>query len=85
VTIRLRLCTFAKNSTEVAEWLLPIILAPQEVEIRRIAVQSQPGQIVARPHLKNAYHRKGWLKVKALSSSPTTAKKKKTQKCSCIL
>jgi hypothetical protein len=27
-------------------WLIPIILATQEAEIRRIAVRSQPGQIV---------------------------------------
>jgi hypothetical protein len=27
-------------------WLVPIILATQEAEIRRITVQSQPGQIV---------------------------------------
>jgi hypothetical protein len=27
-------------------WLTPIILATQEAEIRRMAVQSQPGQIV---------------------------------------
>jgi hypothetical protein len=28
------------------QWLSPIILATQEAEIRRIMVQSQPGQIV---------------------------------------
>jgi hypothetical protein len=35
-------------------WLTPIILTTQEVEIKRIAVQSQPGQIVCETlHKKN--------------------------------
>jgi hypothetical protein len=28
------------------QWLTPVILATQKAEIRRIAVRSQPGQIV---------------------------------------
>jgi hypothetical protein len=59
-----------------------IILATQEGEIRRISVQSQPRQIVPGDSIsKNSFTKKiglvEWLKVKALSSSPSTAKKKK--------
>jgi hypothetical protein len=35
-----------------------VILATQEAEIRRITVQSQPGQIVLRPYLKETLHTK---------------------------
>jgi hypothetical protein len=57
---------------------MPVILATQEAEIRRIVVQSHPRQIVHKTlsHLTQ----KGlaeWLKVEALSSSPSTTKKKK--------
>jgi hypothetical protein len=51
----------------------PVIPAIQEAEIRRIAVQSQPGQIVFKTLSQKTLHKKGlveWLKVKALSSSP---------------
>jgi hypothetical protein len=37
-----------KNASQRARhwWLMPIILATQEAEIRRIEAQSHPGQIV---------------------------------------
>jgi hypothetical protein len=43
---------------------MPIILATQDAEIRRTAVQSQPRQIV-RPYLEKTHHKKvlvEWLK-----------------------
>jgi hypothetical protein len=56
--------------------LRPIILATQEAGIRRILVQSQSGDTIS----KNLSQKIGlveWLKVKALSSSPSTTKKKR--------
>jgi hypothetical protein len=62
---------------------MPVILATQEAEIRKIVVGRQPGQIVhERPYLKKPFTKIGlveWLKVKAPSSSPSTAKKTKTK------
>jgi hypothetical protein len=60
---------------------MPVILATQEAEIRRITVQSPPrANNSMRPYLKKQPFTKiglvEWLKVKALSSSPSTAKKK---------
>jgi hypothetical protein len=58
------------------QWLMLAILATQEAEIRRIAVQSQPRQIVHETLSRKIHHKKGlveWLKVKALCSSPSTA------------
>jgi hypothetical protein len=47
---------------------MPVILATQEAEIRRIAVQSQPGQIVPETLSQKTHHthKKGlveWLKA----------------------
>jgi hypothetical protein len=53
----------------------------QEAEVRRVAVQSQTGQIVHETLSRKTLSQKKkglieveWLKVKALSSSPRTAK-----------
>jgi hypothetical protein len=59
------------------QWLIPVILATQEAEIRRIVVQSQCRQTVCESLSQKYPTRKGmveWLKEKALSSSPSTAK-----------
>jgi hypothetical protein len=38
--------------------LTPVIPFTQEAEIRRIAVQGQPGTEFARPYLKKTHHKK---------------------------
>jgi hypothetical protein len=61
-------------------WLMPIILSTQKAEIRRIVVQSQPEQRVHKTLSRKYPSQKWlveWLKVKALSSNPSTTKKKK--------
>jgi hypothetical protein len=59
---------------------MPVILATEEAAIRRIAVRSQLGQIVPRDsHLEKPFTKivlAQWLKMKTLSSSPSTTKKK---------
>jgi hypothetical protein len=63
---------------------MPVRLATQEAEIRRIMVQSQPGQTVHKTLSQKIPSEKiglvEWLKVRALSSSPSTAKKKKKKR-----
>jgi hypothetical protein len=52
---------------------MPVILATQEAESRRIMVLCQPRKIVLNTLTRKYPSQKGlaeWLKVKALSSSP---------------
>jgi hypothetical protein len=59
---------------------MPVILATQEADIRRITVRSQPRQIVLETLSRKYPSQKGlaeWLKVKALSSSPSVMTKRK--------
>jgi hypothetical protein len=58
---------------------MPVILATQEAEIRRISIRSQPRQTVHKTLSQKILHNKNglveWLKVKALSSNPSTKNK----------
>jgi hypothetical protein len=46
-----------KNIKAGRRWLMPVILAIQEAEIRRIVVQSQPGQIVPQSLILKTFHK----------------------------
>jgi hypothetical protein len=57
---------------------MPVILATQETEIRRITVLSQSTKIIQETLSQKVFIKielMEWFKVKALSSSPSTAKK----------
>jgi hypothetical protein len=38
---------------------MPVMLAIQEVEIRRIVVRNQSGQMFVRPYLEKTHYKKG--------------------------
>jgi hypothetical protein len=62
---------------------MPIILATQEAEIRRIMVRSQPRQIVCETLSQKTLHKNragGVAQGEGPESSPSTEKKKKKLK-----
>jgi hypothetical protein len=71
-------------------WLTPVTPATQEAEVRRSRFEARPGkrfcetlsQKTLPPRQKKKIGLVLWLKVKALSSNPSTVKKKKKKKAS---
>jgi hypothetical protein len=65
-------------------WLTPIILATQEAEIRRVVVQSQPGQIVLETLSQKTLSQKiglvEWLQAEGFKFKPQYHKKKKKKR-----
>jgi hypothetical protein len=78
IHLKLILLEGEKVSRRHGAVIMTVILATQEAEIRRIMVQSQHSQIVHET-LSQIYLTQKmlaeWLKVKVLSSSPSTTKK----------
>jgi hypothetical protein len=74
--------THKKEDTVAShQWLMPVILATQKTEIRRIVVQSQPGQIDGETlsQKKKKKHHKNGL-VETPSSNPSIVKEEKEEK-----
>jgi hypothetical protein len=74
-----------KNKTKAARhwWLTPLILGTQEAEIRRIMVQSQPGQIVFETLSQKTLHKDrtgGVAQGKGPKFKPQYCQKKKKKK-----
>jgi hypothetical protein len=57
-----------------------VILTTQVAEVRRVSVQSQPGQMVLQTLSRKTTGLVEWLKVKGLSSNPSREKKKRSKK-----
>jgi hypothetical protein len=75
-------CCIKNQKLARRRWLSSLILATQEADIRRIAVRSQPRQIVCETLSQKTSHKIGlveWFKVKAMNSSPSTTQKKETR------
>jgi hypothetical protein len=72
------ICCFCLFSDKLAgcQWLTPVILPTQQAEIRRITVQSQPGQIVC----ETLSQKRAGEVARGVRMSDYSTKKKKKKK-----
>jgi hypothetical protein len=77
-----RLCIKKLKKTARHRGLTPVILATQEAQIRRLMVQTQPGQIVLKTLPQKTHRKKGWLMAQGVGpefKSQDCKKKKKKE------